>query len=186
MRILGRVIAKQTIWLVGMMGVGKSTVGRALAQQLSLPFIDSDLEIERGAGRSVSEIFAGEGEANFRRLEAEVIREIGGRPQVVALGGGAPAQPGMVEHLQQHGTMVYLRAGLDTLLDRIGDAWNRPMLRDLAPEARGERLKTLQGEREPSYSRAQVRIDTDADSTAVVVEKIVDELKRLVHEGPSQ
>ena len=181
MRILGRVIANanKTIWLVGMMGAGKSTVGRALARHLSLPFIDTDHEIERRAGCSVGEIFARDGEESFRRLEAEVIRELGQKPQIVALGGGAPAQPGMVEYLQEHGTMVYLRAGLDTLLDRLGDARTRPMLRDLSPEARGERLTTLQREREPSYSRAPLTIDADASSTAAVVEEIVEKLKAL-------
>jgi len=158
LRILGRVIANanKTIWLVGMMGAGKSTVGRALARHLSLPFIDTD-----------------------HRLEAEVIRELGQKPQIVALGGGAPAQPGMVEYLQEHGTMVYLRAGLDTLLERIGDARTRPMLRDLSPEARAERLTTLQREREPSYSRAPLTIDADASSTAAVVDEIVEKLKAL-------
>ncbi len=169
----------KTIWLVGMMGAGKSTVGRSLARRLSLPFIDTDQEIERRVGCSVSEIFARDGEASFRRLEAEVIRELGQKPQIVALGGGAPAQPGMVEHLQEHGTLVYLRAGLDTLLERIGDAGSRPMLRDLSPEARSERLKTLQREREPSYSRAPVTVDVDASSTAAVVKKIVEKLKAL-------
>ncbi len=171
--------ADKVIWLVGMMGAGKSVVGRALARKLSLPFVDSDQEIERRAGRSVSEIFARDGEAGFRQLEAEVIREIAKQPQVVALGGGAPAQPGMADELRQRGTMVYLRARLETLLARIGDARTRPLLSDLTPEARSERLEALQRGREPSYSRAQVTIDTDENSTAVVVEKIVEKLGLL-------
>lgn len=181
MRILGQVTANadKTIWLVGMMGAGKSTVGRSLARRLSLPFVDTDQEIERRAGHSVSEIFARDGEASFRRLEAEVIRGLGRQAQVVALGGGAPAQPGMVEHLQEHGTMVYLRAGLDTLLERIGDARTRPMLRNLSLEERGERLKTLQCEREPSYSRSPITVDADATSTAALVNEIVEKLQGL-------
>jgi shikimate kinase len=181
LRILGRVtaIADKTIWLVGMMGAGKSTVGRSLARRLSLPFIDTDREIERRAGSSVSEIFAREGEASFRQREANVIRELSEKAQVVALGGGAPTQPGMVELLQEHGTMVYLRAGLDTLLERIGDARTRPLLRDLTPEQRVERLRTLQREREPSYSRATVSVDAEGGSTASIVDEIVEQLNGL-------
>jgi shikimate kinase len=174
-----RAQADRTIWLVGMMGAGKSTVGRSLARRLSLPFIDIDHEIERREGKSVSEIFDRDGEAGFRRIEADVIREVGQQPQVVALGGGAAAQPGMVEHLQENGTMVYLRAQLETLLDRIGDARTRPMLRDLSPAERGERLKTLQREREPSYSRAPVTVDVDGGSTVAVVDEIVEQLNAL-------
>jgi shikimate kinase len=169
----------RTIWLVGMMGAGKSTVGRTLARRLSVPFSDTDHEIEQRAGRSVTEIFAREGETGFRRLEAEVIRAHGGKPEVIALGGGAPAQPGIVEYLLEHGTMVYLRASLDTLLDRIGDADCRPMLRDLSPEARGERLMTLQRERESSYSRAPLTVDANGSSAGAVVEQIIQGLKGL-------
>lgn len=172
-------MAAQTIWLVGMMGAGKSVVGQALAQALALPFVDTDAEIEARAGARIPRIFAEQGEATFRELEARVIREIGDAPQVVALGGGAAAQPGMADYLVAHGTMVYLRARIETLLARIGDARTRPLLRALGPEQRREKLESLQREREASYSRAQVTVDTDEASTQAVVETIVGELESL-------
>ena len=179
MRILGRVSTNETIWLVGMMGAGKSAVGRALAKRLSLPFIDSDLEIEKRAGCGVKEIFAREGEQGFRRLEDLVIRELAKEPQVVATGGGAPGQPGMADFLTEHGTMVYLRAELETLLARIGDAKTRPMLRDMTPAERIDRLKTLQREREPSYSRARVIVHTDKASVSEIVGEVAEKLSEL-------
>ena len=179
MRILGRVSTSETIWLVGMMGAGKSAVGRALARRLSLPFVDCDLEIEKRAGCSVKEIFAREGEKGFRRLEDRFIKEIAKEPQVVATGGGAPAQPGMADFLTEHGTMVYLRADPESLLARIGDAKTRPMLRDLTREERIDRLKTLQREREPSYSRARVTVDTDKASVREIVGQLVEKLSEL-------
>jgi len=170
-------MAKQTIWLVGMMGAGKSVMGQVLARRLRLPFVDSDAAIETRAHARISEIFAQQGEPAFRELEAQVIHEIAARPQVVALGGGAPAQPGMIDYLLAHGTVVYLRADVDTLLARIGDARSRPLLRALDPEQRRERLVMLQHEREASYSQAQVTVDTDDVSTATLVETIVSELE---------
>lgn len=178
-RILGRMSASETIWLVGMMGAGKSAVGRALARRLSLPFIDCDLEIEKRAGCSVKEIFAKEGEQGFRRLEDQVIRQIAKEPQVVATGGGAPAQPGLADFLTDRGTMVYLRAEPETLLARIGDAKTRPMLRDLTRAERIDRLKALQRLREPSYSRARVTVDTDQTSVTEIVSEIAEKLGRL-------
>ena len=163
-----------------MMGSGKSAVGRGLARRLCLKFADSDLEIEKNAGCSVVEIFAREGEEGFRRLEALVIRQMGKEePLVVATGGGAPAQPGMIDFMTEQGTVVYLRARPETLLGRIGNAKTRPMLSDLTREGRIDRLKTLQREREPSYSRAQVTIDTDEALVTEIVEEIAGKLNQL-------
>lgn len=179
MRILTRVGSNETIWLVGMMGAGKSAIGRALARRLSLPFTDSDLAIEKREGRKVTEIFAQDGEAGFRRIEAEVIRQIAKEPHaVVATGGGTPAQPGMADFLTGHGVMVYLRAQSETLLSRIGDASTRPMLSGLTPEARLDRLETLQREREPSYSRASITVDTDETSVTEIVSAVTERLKQ--------
>ena len=104
-----------TVWLVGMMGAGKSTVGPALARRLARRFVDTDLEIEHAAGRSVAEIFADDGEDAFRARERTAIATWAGREVVAALGGGAPAQPGVRDRLERSGVVVYLRAATETL-----------------------------------------------------------------------
>lgn len=143
-----------TIWLVGMMGAGKTVVGRALAALRGVPFFDSDAEVERAAGESVSAIFARRGEPAFRRLEREVIEQLAGRAAVVALGGGAVAQPGVVARIGETGRVVYLQVDVDTLLARIGAGEERPLLAGLRPEARRARLAALLAEREIHYGCA--------------------------------
>jgi len=150
-----------TIWLVGMMGAGKSAVGRALAARRRCAFVDGDEAVEGEAGASVAEIFAREGEAGFRRRERAAVERLAGRSAVVALGGGAIAQPGAAARLRESGTVVYLRARPETLLARLGEARERPLLAGLDAPARRERLAQLLAERESHYARAHVSVDTD-------------------------
>lgn len=162
----------RNLWLVGMMGAGKSSVGAALARRLGRRFVDADAEIERAAGRRIAEIFAGEGEAGFRAREREAIERLGGAEAVVALGGGAFAQPGVPERLLASGEVVYLRARPETLLERLGEAADRPLLAGLAREERRARLAALLAERAPAYARATLAVDTDGlsvDEVAVAV-----------------
>lgn len=180
-RVVMRV--ERPIWLVGMMGAGKSTVGLALAKRLSLTFVDADSEMESRAGRTISEIFARQGEAAFRVLEREFIDEVSRTPAVVALGGGAIAQPGRVEELKRLGVLVYLRARPESLLARIGDARSRPLLDALGPRERRARLCELLKEREASYARAAIQVDTDDLAPAAVVTRIVEELERSAEVG---
>lgn len=165
---MGRVTEQRVIWLVGMMGAGKSTLGPAVASRLVRPFVDTDASIELDAGCSIAEIFARRGEAAFRALEAEAIR---GVPDdaVVALGGGAIAQPGMPEALAARGVVVYLKASVDRLLARIGDGDERPLLRGLSREQRRERLEQLLADRSAAYESAAICLDAgkfDAESGA--------------------
>lgn len=176
-------IAERPIWLVGMMGAGKSAVGRALAARLSLSFVDSDHEIERREGCPVSEIFDHKGEAFFRAVESEVIGELSKAPGIVALGGGAAVQPGAIERLERSGTLVYLRATAESLFERIGDGESRPLLRGLEPHLRMERIVGLRRERDPSYSRARVVLDTDGKSIAELAQQIVDRIVKLDRES---
>ena len=159
------------------MGVGKSTIGARLAERLGRVFIDTDREIERRERRDIASIFATDGEETFRRLEAEVIQAAEMDGAVIALGGGAVAQPGAIDRLLESGEVVYLKADVGVLLARIGDAASRPLLAHLMPSERLERLSTLLGERLPDYERA--RIHVDATGTADdVVERVLDELAR--------
>jgi len=160
----------EAIFLVGMMGTGKSTVGALLAARLERPFIDTDEAVERAAGRSIPEIFEREGEAAFRRREREAIQEAAGAGAVVALGGGAMAQPGMSEWLTAHGHAVWLRADAETILARVGDAEERPLLAGLDPEARRERIESLLAERASAYANAQLTVDAAPPPDAVASE----------------
>jgi len=169
-----------TIWLVGMMGAGKSAVGARLAERLGVAFVDTDAEIEREAGASVAELFEREGEEGFRVRERAAIAAVAGRHAVVALGGGAVAQPGARERLAASGTLVWLRARPETLAARVADeAAERPLLRGLAPPERRERLAKLLAEREPHYAAAPVAVDTDALSPEAVAERLA---RRLAEE----
>ena len=163
----------ETVWLVGMMGSGKSVVGRALAARLGRPFVDTDAEIAREAKQTIPEIFAEQGEAAFRALERAVIDGLAGRPLVVALGGGAIAQPGAAARLTSSGTVVHLRARPDTLLERVHEGADRPLLAGLDREGRLERLRALLAERAPAYAAAQVVIDTDGLGVSQVADAVV-------------
>ncbi len=168
------------MWLVGLMGAGKTTVGQRLAELLARPFVDTDVEIERAAGRSVAEIFAAEGEAGFRARErAAVDRAAAAGPRVVSLGGGAIAQPGMAERLGEAGTIVYLRARPATLVARVGEWEDRPLLRGLDAPGRLARLEALLRDRSRHYERAHIVVDVD-DLDAHAVARLV--LERL-HAG---
>jgi 3-dehydroquinate synthase len=166
-----------------MMGAGKSAVGRRLAARLGLPFADTDAEVERAAGRSVAEIFEGQGEPAFRAREREVVDRLAGRSAVVALGGGAMAQPGMAERLLATGTVVYLRARPETLAARVGEAAERPLLAGLAAERRLERLRALLAAREPFYRRAHAVIDTDALDPEAAAARVAEALARAEEEA---
>lgn len=149
------------IWLVGMMGAGKSAVGRALARLRHVAFVDTDVEIERASGRSIAQIFEQEGEAGFRVWERHVIERCARRRAVVSLGGGAIVQPGVLEAIRRVGRIVYLRATPETLLRRIGGATDRPLLSGLDREGRQAKIERLLEERETFYRKADIVVDTD-------------------------
>src|SRR6201995_5424803 len=122
--------APKTIALVGLMGAGKSSIGRRLAQTLALPFVDADTEIESAAGASIDEIFARDGEAVFRNGERRVIaRLLDGPAQVLATGGGAFMEPTTRGLIREHAISIWLRADLETLLVRVSRRNNRPLLK---------------------------------------------------------
>lgn len=167
-----------TIWLVGMMGAGKSAVGERLARLLGRPFIDTDAEIERRTGRTIAEIFEKSGEPAFRTMERDAIeRVMNGADAVVALGGGAIAQPDAARLLSTRGTVVYLRAKPATLAKRIGAAPARPLLAGLDAAGRRKQIAELLAERSVHYESAQIAVDTDEldpDGVAARIEKQLD------------
>jgi shikimate kinase len=169
-----------------MMGAGKSTIGPMLARRLGKRFIDTDAEVERTAGRRVSEIFQRDGEPAFRKLEREAIEACAGEDAVVALGGGAVEAPGARQRLASTGTVIYLRARLPTLLARVRDGGGRPLLADLLPKAQSERLLELLARRRDAYESASIVIDTDElapDSVAEVLAERISKSARRAREG---
>jgi shikimate kinase len=159
------------IVLVGMMGVGKSTIGRKLAQLLDLPFRDADDEIEKAAQLNVAEIFERFGEAHFRDGERRVIaRLLDAGPSVLATGGGAFVQPDTRALIHEKGIAVWLDSDVATLVDRVTRKDTRPLLRGGDPKAIVARLKT---EREPAYSQAPNKVMSDAGPHGEAVNRIL-------------
>ena len=159
------------LYLVGFMGTGKTTVGRAVAQRLGFACLDTDHEIERACGRTIPEIFAGEGEAAFRTRERAVIS--GGHPAertVVVCGGVLVVQPGMREELLARGVVVCLHASVETILERTSRQDNRPLLNVPDP---AQRIRTLFAEREPVYRSAGTLVLTDGRPVRDIVIHVV-------------
>lgn len=154
------------------MGSGKTTVGQALAARLGRPFVDTDAEVERAAGATVAEVFAREGEPAFRARERAAVEAAAGSGAVVALGGGAVAQPGAAARLATTGTIVYLRARPETLLQRVGEGDERPLLRGLDAAGRLERLRALLSERAVHYEQATLILDTDDGTPELLAERL--------------
>ena len=162
------------IVLVGMMGVGKSTVGRKLAQLLGLHFADADDEIEQAAQMSVSEIFETFGEPYFRDGERRVIaRLLEGGPQVLATGGGAFVQPDTRALILERGLAIWLDSDVKTLVERVGRKDTRPLLRDGDP---AEIVTRLKAEREPAYAQAPIKVMSDAGPHGEAVSRILQAL----------
>jgi shikimate kinase len=163
-------LGARSIVLVGMMGAGKSSIGRRLAERLGLAFVDADSEIEAAHRMSIPDIFDTYGEAYFRSGETRVIaRLLDGGPQVLATGGGAFMNPDTRAAIAAKGISVWLNAEIDVLMRRIKRRHNRPLLKSDDP---GETLRRLIAERYPVYAEAEITIQ----SREVPHEKIVDEI----------
>lgn len=166
---------KQTpaIYLVGFMGSGKSTIGRALADELGWCFVDLDEDVERLAGTTIAEIFDSQGEPAFRALETAVLKKRiqsvkAGRPHVIALGGGAFTIPENVDLTEKNGITIWLDTPLEVIERRIAaERAHRPLARDTT------RFRELYEARRASYERADYRIETGDEPTASVVGRIL-------------
>jgi shikimate kinase len=168
---------KQSIFLIGPMGAGKSTVGRFLAERLGYEFIDSDHEIEARTGVTIPMIFDIEGEQGFRQREQTVIDELSQKPNIVlATGGGAVLREANRRALRSRGFVVYLRSSLESLVQRTKNDRNRPLLQQDDPE---KVLKDLLEQRDPLYLEvADMVIETQQASIFKVVKEIHDQLER--------
>ena len=159
----------KTVVMVGMMGAGKTAVGRALAQRLGVPFLDSDAEIEHAANMSIPEIFERDGEAFFRDRESQVIgRLLKGAPCVLSTGGGAFLAEANRRMISERGVSVWLKADLSVLWNRVRHKDTRPLLRTADPRAT---LRALYEARVPLYSEADLCVISDGETA---IEQMVD------------
>ena len=168
------------LYLVGMMGSGKSSAGRHLAQQLGYRFLDADTSLEQVAGRSIPEIFASEGESGFRALEAAVLNQIAGwHSLVVATGGGVVTRPENWGQMRQ-GVVIWLDAPEELLLQRLNaDPTPRPLMTSPDPAAR---LQQLLAERRPLYAQADLQIVQDDRGPAEVARQVLEALPSILKE----
>jgi shikimate kinase len=164
-RRIAQALGRRSVVLVGMMGAGKSSVGRRLAARLGMPFVDADTEIEKAAGMRIPDIFATRGEPEFRLGEARVIaRLLDDGPQVLATGGGAVMNAGTRDLIREKGVSVWLKADLDVLLRRTKRRGDRPL---------ADRLKDLLPEREPVYAQADLIVQSREEPHEVIVDEVV-------------
>ncbi|MGD9784417.1 MAG: shikimate kinase [Hyphomicrobiaceae bacterium] len=167
-------LGTRSVVMIGLMGCGKSAIGRRLATRLSLPFVDADEEIEKAARQSISEIFAEHGEPFFRERERMVIeRLLAGGPQVLATGGGAFMNEATRAAIRTSGVSVWLKAELGVLMRRVLKRNTRPLLKTADPEAV---MRKLMDERYPVYEQADITVESREVQHDVIVEEIVRQL----------
>lgn len=173
-------VPPRTVVLVGLMGAGKSAIGRRLAQRLGLPFVDADHEIERAAGCTIEEFFARHGEAAFREGERRVMARLLDQPvHVLATGGGAFIDPATRALVKDKAVSVWLRAELPVLLDRVQRRSNRPLLKQGDPR---EVLERLMASRYPIYQEADVVVNSRDVPTEQTTQDVIDALHAFLGE----
>jgi shikimate kinase len=174
----------RTVALVGLMGAGKSAIGKRLALRLALPFVDADDEIERAAGCTISEFFERFGEVEFRAGERRVIqRLLDGPPRVLSTGGGAYMDTETRALMRQNAITVWLRADLDVLYERVRKRAHRPLLRQGDPR---EILARLMNQRYPVYAEADIVVESTAQPADITTDQVVEALRRHLEPQPEE
>lgn len=164
----------KSIGLVGFMAAGKSTIGRRLAGKLQLPFVDTDLEIEKSTGRTIAAIFQEQGESEFRRIERETIgRILASRPKVISTGGGAFADPEIRDTLRRRATTIWLDSPFEVVAERLSMSDARP----LAARKTSQDLRQLWDLRRTFYAQAEIHIETGEAPAEAVVEQILEAIQ---------
>lgn len=166
----------KSVILVGMMGAGKTSVGKRLSRALGVPFRDADREIEEAAGCTINEIFERLGEPGFREGERKVIaRLLDNPPHILATGGGAFIDPKTRASIKERAISVWLKADIDLLLERVSRKDTRPLLHNTDPRAA---LEKLLNDREPTYAQADIIVMSDAGPHETVVNRILNALEQ--------
>jgi shikimate kinase len=173
-----QMLGKRSVVLVGLMGAGKSTIGKRVAQFLGVSFVDADAEIEIAARMTIPELFDRYGEAEFRDLERRVIRRVlRTGPKVLATGGGAFMNEQTRKAISRAGISVWLKAELDVLMERVGRKSNRPLLQTADPRAT---MQALMDARYPVYGLAQITVMSRDEKKDVMAGEVVDALAAMV------
>ena len=160
------------LYLIGFMGVGKTTIGKQIAALNKVVFIDTDSQIEKETSKSIKEIFETDGEIAFRKLETDTIRSID-RKAIIACGGGLTAHNNNIEYLKHKGTVIYLKASTETLIKRLEKNKNkRPLISNLTNVKRLEFIRKILKEREKTYKQADYTIETDNKTVKEVLREI--------------
>lgn len=176
-------LGDRPIVLVGLMGAGKTTVGRRVATLLSLPFVDSDAEIETVSTMTIAELFEAYGEPEFRALEARVIaRLVQEGPRVIATGGGAYMNANTRALLSDHAVTVWLKADIETLMERVARRADRPLLRSADPR---QVMRELMDKRYPVYAEADLTVTSRPVKREIIAAELVEALERHLRERPT-
>lgn len=174
-------LKRRNLIFVGLMGAGKSAIGRLVANQMGLPFVDTDHEIERVSRMSISELFSTYGESEFRALEGRVIRRLlRSGPKVVSTGGGAFINDKTRKHIERGGISIWLKADLDVLWERVNKRDHRPLLKTENPK---QTLENLMNERYPIYQRANVTVLSRDVRTDVIAAEVMDGVMTYLSRG---
>jgi len=177
-------LGKRNLIFVGLMGAGKSVIGRLTAQALSLPFVDTDAEIERVSRMTVAELFAAYGEPEFRALETRVMgRLLEGGPRVISTGGGAFINENTRKVIQEGGVSVWLKADLDVLWERVNKRDHRPLLKTENPK---QTLKNLMDQRYPVYAEADLTVPSGNVRKDAMVTNVLSAIIGLAEKGSTQ
>ncbi|MER2535443.1 MAG: shikimate kinase [Rhizobiaceae bacterium] len=167
-------LGSRSIVFVGLMGAGKTAIGRKVATELGIPFTDSDQEIETASRMTIPELFERYGEPEFRALEQRVIqRVLETGPKILSTGGGAYMNEQSREAIAQHGVSVWLKADIDTLLERVSKKQNRPLLKQGNPR---EVLERLAGVRHPVYALADITVVTRDERKEIIAAEVIEAL----------
>jgi shikimate kinase len=163
------------IALIGFMGAGKTSVGRLVAEQLHFDYLDTDDVIQSRTGRTITEIFATDGEPAFRKMESELVKELAGRTRtVIATGGGLPVNPENLAGLKTYALVVCLWASPEKIWERVKNQTHRPLLLDADPQ---KKIRDLLAVREPFYQQADVLLNTELRSVREVAQQVVHQFR---------
>ena len=161
--------------LIGFMGTGKTSVGRLVAESMHFQFLDTDELIQTSTGRTITDIFAKDGEPAFRALEKRVVEELTGRTKtVISTGGGLPLNPANLASLKTHALVICLWSSPEKIWERVHNQSHRPLLQDANPQ---KKIRELLAAREPFYKQADVLVNTDIRSAREVAQQIVHQFK---------
>lgn len=177
----GAALGKRNLIFVGLMGAGKSVIGRMVAQTLAIPFIDTDAEIEKVSRMTIAELFAAYGESEFRALETRVIgRLLKGGPRVISTGGGAFINDNTRNLIKEGGISVWLKADLDVLWERVSKRDNRPLLKTENPQ---KTLEALMNQRYPIYAEADLTVYSGNVRKEAMVSNVLAAVVGLIQKG---